>query len=139
MNVNDMFESRFIRPKDLDGREWTLTIAQVRSEELPSRFGPERLKWILAFAGAKKGLVLNVTNARCLAAMWGDESDGWVGKRVTLYPTEFEGKSAIRVRGSPDLAAPVDVLLVLPKRRPFTLRMEVTAAPAARFRAAAGG
>jgi hypothetical protein len=126
VNINDMFESRFIRPSDLDGKDWTLTIANVRRETLPSRYGAERLRPIMAFAGARKELVLNRTNVTCLAAMWGEESDAWVGKRVTLHPVDYEGKLAIRVRGSPDLAGPVDVRLILPKKRPFTMRMQVT-------------
>jgi len=129
MQVDSMFESRFIRPADLQGRDWTLTIAAVRSEMLQSKFGRERPCPIVAFQGATKELVVNRTNSEAMKAMWGGETDAWIGRRVTLYPALYEGKPAIRVRGSPDLEAPIDVELRLPKRKPFVVRLLVTTAP----------
>jgi hypothetical protein len=128
MDVTTVFESRFIRPSDLKGRDWTLTIAAFRVETLASKFGGERPRGILAFQGAKKEWVVNRTNSLALEAMWGSESDAWIGRRVTLYPALYEGKPAIRVRGSPDLEAPIDLELRLPKRAPFVVRLLVTTA-----------
>jgi hypothetical protein len=128
MQVDSMFESRFIRPGDLRGRDWTLTIAAFRMETLASLFGRERPCPILAFKGAKKELVVNRTNSLAMQAMWGGESDAWIGRRVTLYPALHEGKPAIRVRGSPDLEAPIDVEIRFPKKAPFVVRLLVTAA-----------
>jgi hypothetical protein len=126
MDVNAVFESRFLRPSDLKGRDWTLTIAAFRVESLASKFGGERPRGILAFQGAKKELVVNRTNSLAMQAMWGGESDAWIGRRVTLYPALHEGEPAIRVRGSPDLEAPIDVEIRFPKKAPFVVRLLVT-------------
>jgi hypothetical protein len=126
MDYEKAFESRFIRPCDLDGKEWTLTIASYRVETLASKFGAKRPRGIVGFAGAKRELVLNRTNAELLRGMWGRETDNWIGHKVTLHAIEFEGDLAIRVAGSPDLEAPLDVEIVMPQKRPFTMRMLVT-------------
>lgn len=138
MKIDQAFESRFIRPDDLKGHDWTLTISHFRIETLPSKFGGEHVRGILSFQGAKKALPLNRTNAEACRAMWGDETDDWVGKRLTIYPADFEGKLAIRVRGSPDLKEPLELEVRLPKRRPYMMRLLVTAVPAPALRAAHG-
>jgi len=60
-------------------------------------------KLVLYFAGKEKGLVLNKTNANNIAAIYGTDTDGWVGKSVVLVEAlvDFQGRSvpAIRVRG----------------------------------------
>lgn len=41
-------------------------------------------KWIVAFKGAKKRLILNNINAKIIVQLHGDKSKAWVGKRITL-------------------------------------------------------
>jgi hypothetical protein len=58
--------------------------------------------------------------------MFGDEIDGWFGKRVTFFPAVYESSEsgyAIRVKGSPDIAAPVTFKMKLPKRRPVETKL----------------
>ena len=51
---------------------------------------------------AKKGLVLNVTNARAIATLAGDDMDTWTGTQIELFstPVTFKGQvtEGIRVR-----------------------------------------
>lgn len=58
-------------------------------------------------------VVLCKTNAFCLREMFGSKVAGWIGKRITIFPTRvpFGSKQvdAIRVFGSPDIATPVEV------------------------------
>jgi hypothetical protein len=60
------------------------------------------MKPIVFFQGAEKGLVLNKTNANTIAGMYSPETSNWIGKQVTLFPTQvdFQGRqvAAIRVR-----------------------------------------
>jgi hypothetical protein len=60
---------------------------------------------VLFFREEEKGLVLNKTNTTIIAKLYGDDTDDWVGKPVTLYATEvqFQGDmvDAIRVRNKP--------------------------------------
>jgi hypothetical protein len=59
--------------------------------------------------GKDKGLVLNKTNANNIAAVYGDDTDDWIGGGIQLFPTmvDYQGRSveAIRVRVAPRKAA----------------------------------
>ena len=114
-NIYDMFPSKYLRAEDLKGKPYDLTIKQVAKEEMRSYSGAEpENKLVVFFDGAKKGLVLNKTNAFALADICGiPETDAWAGKTVQLYPTKVkafgEMVDAIRVReveAIPDSALP---------------------------------
>lgn len=101
MKVSQLFPSKFVKAADLGGRPVTLTIAKLVVEELGHGAEKER-KPVLYFAKATKGLVLNRTNGMTIAGLYGDESDEWTGKRITIYPTKVRAFGAmqdcIRVR-----------------------------------------
>ncbi len=127
LDYDALFPGRFIKAGDFKGHDVTLTIANVRLEDLPNDAGGNKVKGIIAFEGKKKEWVLNRTNGEALKAMWGRDTGEWIGKRVTLYPAPFNGDDlAIRVRGSPDLKAPLDFELKLPRKRPTKTRLLVT-------------
>ena len=103
-HVDLMYPSKYIKCVDLGGKDCDLTIERIAyGEELQCEGGHKKSKHVMYFKSAKKALVLNVTNARLVAAAL-DESDSlnWIGKRITLYPTtaKFKGKMvpAVRVR-----------------------------------------
>jgi hypothetical protein len=114
-----MFPGRFLKAADFLGKTVTLTIRAVRTEELPQDGGGNKVKGIVGFAETKKELVLNRTNAECLRALWGRETDAWIGQRVSFYPAIWNGEPAIRVRGAPHLTEPMNVEIKLPKRKPI--------------------
>src|SRR5688500_5095775 len=109
MDYESLFPGRFIKSADLKGKDVTLAIRAVRSEEIDGK-----PKAILGFEGTKKEMVMNRTNAEALKLMFGRETDDWFGKRVTIYPATiadpFNGgtTTAIRVRGSPDITKPAN-------------------------------
>ena len=43
-------------------------------------------KYVVSFVGKHKGLVLNVTNGKRLAAAFGKNTDAWIGKEIELFP-----------------------------------------------------
>jgi hypothetical protein len=45
---------------------------------------------VIYFAETKKGWILNKTNIKCLIALFGTETDDWLGKQVTVYPEKNE-------------------------------------------------
>jgi hypothetical protein len=109
IDFSQLYPGRFVKAGDLKGRDVTMQISDVAMEELEGDDG-KRAKAIISFAGAKKQLVLNRTNGLCLRAMFGRETDAWLGRRVTLYPAPnpdsargFGDEICIRVRGSPDI------------------------------------
>jgi hypothetical protein len=122
MDMEAMFPGRFIKAMDLGGKDVTLTIESVALDELDGD-GGKKVKGIVAFAGAKKKWVLNRTNALALKAMWGRETDAWIGHKVTLYPTTFNDEPCIRVKGSPELEKPMEFELKLPKKKPRMMKL----------------
>lgn len=117
MDYDELFPGRFLKSGELKGRDVTLKITGVFIEELPDKKGTKinkdrervRVRGILSFEKTEKQLVLNKTNGECLKAMFGRDTDAWMGKRVTFFPATVdafgEETLAIRVRGSPDIAA----------------------------------
>ena len=130
MDYDKMYPKRFLKAGLFDKKDVTLTVASVRLEELEGNKGRET-KGILAFKECKQQLVLNVTNGLCIKAMFGRETDAWVGKRITFYPMPIQSEFsdlAIRVRGSPDLKSPVTFSLILARKTPREMTMQVTRA-----------
>lgn len=130
LKFDDLFPGRFIRAANFDGKDVTYTITNVMLEELEGDRGKE-VKPIVSFSEINKQLVLNKTNALALKAMFGSEVTDWNGKRVTLYPLtiEWEGNDlAIRVRGSPDLEAPITFSFKLPRKRAREITLQRTSA-----------
>jgi hypothetical protein len=130
MHFEKLLAGKYLKAALLDGRDWTVTIKGIRREELPKEKGEKdetESKWIIYFTDAKLGWVANRTNATCLAQMFGTDTDSWVGKRVTIYPTKTpKGEPCIRVRGSPDLEREVSFEFKLPKQRTQRLTMKRT-------------
>lgn len=112
MKVSDMYPSRFMKAEDFEEDESrTLTIRTVEMEELGK--GKEAVqKPVIYFRDHDKAMVANKTNANIIAKLYGDDSDDWIGKRITLYAIEVQVGSdmvrAIRVKTKAP-AAPVDV------------------------------
>lgn len=99
-------ESNWLKAEDLKHQEHEATIAGAALVEVDNK---QRIE--LRFVGREKKLLLNKTNADTLVYAYGDDTDGWVGKQLILYPTiaQFQGKTvpAIRVRPKLQAAAPV--------------------------------
>ncbi len=111
MHYELMFPSRYLRASDLRGKDVTMTIATVRVEELTMVGGRKADKPVVYFDETRKRakdpddekrLVINKTNAKTIAAKYGTDTDGWTGKKITLYPAmvRFGGDTveAIRIR-----------------------------------------
>lgn len=105
MDYEKLFPGRFIKSVDLEGRDVTLEVKAVRSEEIDGK-----AKAVLSFQGTKKEMVMNRTNAEAIKLMFGRETDNWIGKKITVFPATiadpFNGgtTTAIRVRGSPHIS-----------------------------------
>ena len=97
MNINDIFPSKFLKAADLKGREPTVVIERLEMEQLG-----EQRKLVIYFQGKEKGLVCNRTNADRIAYMYSPDTDGWIGKEITLYAdmVTFQGRTmeALRVK-----------------------------------------
>ena len=111
MDFELLYPSRYLKAADLGDREVTKTIGAVKLEELEGVDGSKKQKVIVTFKDAKKQWVMPRTCGEALRLMFGKETNAWTGKRVTLYSRKVdsfgEEVDAVRVRGSPDIKAPI--------------------------------
>lgn len=127
---DDLYPGRFIKASDFKGKKVTLKISEVKIEELVGDKGPQ-IKGVISFNETEKQLALNKTNGICLKEMFGKKVQEWVGHRVTLFPSQWDGEDCIRVWGSPELDRDRDVTIALPRKRPFSMTMHKTGPSAA--------
>lgn len=101
MNLQTAYPSRYLSAEDLNGQDVTMTIAGVTMETLGQGRDSQQ-KLVASFVGKKKAFVLNKTNAKTIAKLYGDETDGWVGKRITIraQEVEFQGDMVLALRVS---------------------------------------
>lgn len=128
---DELYPGRFIKAADLKGGKVTLKIAKVHVEELVGDKGPQ-MKGVIAFEKTEKALALNKTNGICLKEMFGKKVQEWVGRRVTLFPSQWDGEDCIRVWGSPEIDADRAITISLPRKRPFQMTMHRTGVAAAK-------
>lgn len=122
---DELYPGRFIKAGDFKGKNVTLKILAVRVEELVGDKGPQ-MKGVISFEKTEKQWALNKTNGLCLKAMFGRMVQDWVGRRVTLFASMWDGEQCIRVFGSPDLREDMTVQVALPRKRPFEMTMHKT-------------
>jgi hypothetical protein len=93
-------QSRFLKAANL-AAEKKFKIKAVTEEEVGIGKDKET-KLVVWFTNDSRGLVLNRTNIRTLLGPFGDDTAGWVGKVIVVFPTmaDFRGqmKPALRVR-----------------------------------------
>lgn len=118
MDVRKMYSKEFVYAYDLEGKDVTVTIERVKAGKITGTDGKQTAKPVLFFKGSEKGLALNITNARTIAGLYGGfDSDLWIGKKITLYPTTTtfgrQSMDCIRIRN------------VIPKGKEQVIRNDV--------------
>jgi len=119
---DELYPGRFIKAGEFKGKKPTLTITEVKIDELVGDKGPQ-IKGVISFKETEKQWALNKTNGICLKEMFGRKVQEWVGKRVTLFAAMWDGEECIRVWGSPELPEDREVTIALPRKRPFKMTM----------------
>lgn len=89
MHIDTMFPAPYLRAAELQGQEPGLTISGVAIEKVAQN----EEKPVLHFQEGCKGLVLNKTNAKTLAAAYGPDTAGWGGRPVVLFVTQTQRPS----------------------------------------------
>src|SRR5262245_24360087 len=97
MNFESMFPSRWLRAADLPSEGLVATIASVKTEEI-GRSNEE--KPIVRFSNVSKALVLNHTNAKAIATLYGKDVNAWIGADILLVraQTEMGGETVDCIR-----------------------------------------
>lgn len=102
MKISEVYPTKYVTAADLQGRTVTLTIKAVTMEEMLTHDNKTVSKPVAWFERTNKGFVMNATNARVIANLYGDNTDGWTGQRISIYPTQVKAfgkmQDCIRVR-----------------------------------------
>jgi hypothetical protein len=122
MKRNDVFPSKYLKAADLNGKPLVVEIDAAPLETLKSANGDEQ-KIVLYFVGVPKRLPLNMTNWDSVADIAGDDTEGWPGHRLELFPSETRmgGRptACIRIR-QPRAKAKTQQRTPAPASAPFT-------------------
>lgn len=98
-----MFDSKWLTVGDLEDAERVCTIEKVEPGMVGEGKDAER-KPIIWFEGERKPFAANKTCAKVIAGLYGRDTEDWIGKAVTLFPTttEYGGDTVpcIRIRNS---------------------------------------
>ncbi len=103
MKLSEMFPSNLLKAADVTdaGGEMPLTISKIEMKDFDTDNGGKERKPIIYFTNDKQ-MVCNKTNGTALGQMFGNDTDDWLGKSITLIVqnVDFSGKStpAIRVK-----------------------------------------
>lgn len=115
-DYRSMFDRKYVGAWDLEGKEVTVRIVRVTAEILKNKSG-ENKKPVVYFEGTDKGFALNKTNSATIAAMYGNRTEDWIGKLITLYsaPVSFGNTTTDAIRVRPGI----------PKGKAATVRSDV--------------
>jgi hypothetical protein len=86
-HFKSFYPSDFLGAHDLNGLEVRVEIEKVEREVITGSDGKKDEKPVVWFKGKKKRMVLCKTNAKSIAARHGNDTEGWLGKGITIYPT----------------------------------------------------
>lgn len=86
-DFRSMYDRDYIFAFDLAGKDVTVRIARVEAATLTGSGGRKAKKPVIHFEGKDKGLALCKTNSKTIAAIYGNDTDAWVGKLITMFPT----------------------------------------------------
>lgn len=108
MDYRAMFEGKYLGswnladPKTGEKRDVTVTIAKVEAAVITGENGKTDKKPLVHFVGKELPMIMNKTNCKTVAAMYGNDTREWSGKRIVLYATVTSvggaQKDCIRIR-----------------------------------------
>ena len=82
-----------LKAKDYIGKNFKLVINKVDTVTYEATDNmPENTRAVLYFEGREKRLVLNGTNAETLCDAFGDDSDRWIGREISLATKDYTAK-----------------------------------------------
>jgi hypothetical protein len=103
--VGLLFPSEYLSADDLRGQDRNVVIEAIAPrDELKRVDGAKDYKPVVTLRGAKKRWVLNVTNAKTIAKLYGRDARQWIGKPITIYATMVQsfGEMVPAIRVRPD-------------------------------------
>lgn len=144
MHYKNMFPSVHLESADVPPNgSLLLRITHVEQTTVEGDKGGKSFKALIGFEGPewlpKTTWIAPVTVCRCIAAMFGDDTDGWMGKRVTVSAQTIDAFGdkvpAVRPVGSPDIAKGLRVTVPKGRGKAY-ITLERTPEPGAAEKAA---
>lgn len=84
------------------GEERTLTIKSVKQEMVQGSDGKKEECIVVRFSENEKPMIMNKTNLKTIAKLYGSYIEDWVGKRITVYVEKVKAfgdlVEALRIR-----------------------------------------
>ncbi len=84
------------------GEEMLLTIARFEGEEKIATKDGEKIKMVLYFKEDVQKMILNVTNANTLTALYGSHPNDWIDKKIRIHSIKVKAfgsmVDALRIR-----------------------------------------
>ena len=87
MDYRALYERLYLGAFELLGQDVTVKIAKVEGATLVSEGNKKSKKPVLSFDGKDKKLALCKTNSKTIAAMYGNDTEQWIGRYITIFPT----------------------------------------------------
>lgn len=101
-DYRSMYEKDYLGAWDFTDGDKTFTIKRCQRGELVGQGGRKTKKPVLYFEEVEKGMALNATNGKTIAALYGVMVEEWRGKKITLYRSRTtmgsEEVDCIRIR-----------------------------------------
>lgn len=92
-HVDLLFPSKYAKAADLRGKPAVVIIESIDPRaDLVMQGGRKDKKPVVRIKGWNKEWILNVTNARAIAQVYGNEVTGWIGKAVVIVAKRVEAK-----------------------------------------------
>lgn len=134
MKWESRFKGDYISAAELGDKRPTLTISRIticRIEDDKKKKDVD--KPVMWFKEIDRGWMYCKTTGHACAAMFGEDDEQWIGKRLTLYAdpnVSFGGDQVggIRIAGSPDIEKPIQVRIKFPKKKAFDVHLVPTKA-----------
>lgn len=103
MKISETFKSKYMKSEDVKRDGQTQIITAVSLEDTAGNGQQRDFKPVLYFEGCDVGLVLNKVNGMMTAALYGDETDDWIGRPfvMRLEKVLFNGKIVDGIRVVP--------------------------------------
>jgi hypothetical protein len=102
-DVRSYFEKTYLGAWDLpEGKDVVVVLDRCEGSMIKGTTGESKKAPVLYFKDKKKGMVLNVTNAKTLIRLYGRHVEQWGGKPVALFASRTlafgEEVDCIRIR-----------------------------------------
>ena len=81
-HYKSFYDRDYVFAFDLHGKDVTVVISKVTAGKLVAMGGRETKKPLVFFEGKEKPLALNATNGKTIAALYGTETDNWIGRPI---------------------------------------------------------